>query len=126
MDGPDQDGIAHGVGDQEHAPRYEGVQEDLTQRGIRLHDVAQIRAVDFQQPAGLTGLDADQGSAARKYVYFTGEFAGAENTKGRPTAGGNIPYFKAALQDDENAMLRIALVYDHCTRLHIALLAKRG
>ena len=126
MDGPDQHRIAHGVGDQKYAARYEGVQEYLTQRGIRLHDVAQVRAVDFEQRAGLTGQDADQGSAARQHVYFAGEFAGAENPKRRPTACGNIPDFKAALQDDEDAVLRIALIHNHCTRLHIPLLAKWG
>ena len=126
MAGPDQHRIAHGVGDQEHAARDEGAQEHLTQRGIRLHDPAQVRAVDFQQRAGLTGLDPNQGSAARKNVYFARELAGAENAKRRPFACGNIPDFKAATQDDEDAVLRIALIYDHGTRLHIPLLAKWG
>ena len=70
MAGPDQHRIAHRVGDQEHAAQEERVQENLTQRGIRLHDAAQIRPVDFQQRAGFTGQDADQASAARKHVHF--------------------------------------------------------
>ena len=50
----------------------------------------------------------------------------AENAKGRPIACGNIPDFEAALQDDEDAVMRIALIHNHCTRLHIPLLAKWG
>src|SRR5438045_8944966 len=114
MAGPDQYGIAHGVGDQKYAARYEGVQEYLTQCDIRLHDVAQVRAVNFEQRAGFTGLDADQGAAARKYVYFAGKLTGAKNEKRRPFASGNIPNFNAALEDDEDAALRIALTHNDC------------
>src|ERR1700685_2012885 len=55
-----------GVGNEKNAAQNKRLQEYLPERGIRLHNVAQIGPVDFQQRAGFQGPRADQSATTRE------------------------------------------------------------
>src|SRR5580704_15167604 len=124
MVGSDQHRIANGVGNEKNAAQYKRLQEYLPERGIRLHNVAKIGSVDFQQRAGIQGPGADQGPAARQQVHISGEFSAVENVENSFALGGNTNYFDPATQYDEDAVMQIAPFQYDFVRLRIPLLTK--
>jgi hypothetical protein len=78
MVGSNQYRIAYGVGDEVHAAQQKRVQEYLPERGIGLHDVAQISPVDFKECTGFHCPATDQSPAAREQS-FTAEITSIPN-----------------------------------------------
>src|SRR5580693_6564699 len=125
MVGSDQYRIANGVGNEKNAAQYKRLQEYLPERGIRLHDVAQIGPVDFQQRAGFQSPGADQSAAARKQVHVASEFSAIESVEDSLALGGNTKHFDPATQYDEDAVMQISPFQYDFVRLRIPLLTKR-
>src|SRR5439155_20579830 len=75
MTGTDQEHIACSVGDQIGAPEQERTQQDLTELGVRLHDVPEVLSANFQQLSGNNCPGPDQTAASRKHVQLSGKLA---------------------------------------------------
>src|SRR5215471_9527297 len=71
MTGADEHNIAYTAGDELHSPQDEGVQKDVAEFTVRLHQRQQCFAIDFNQFARFRRPDAHQATASGKHCHFT-------------------------------------------------------
>ncbi len=86
---------------------------------------AQIRPADFEQRAVFAGPASDQTAPARELVHFAGKHPAAEHTEDGPISGRTANDLDAAVEDEKDAVMLVALIEKDFTGPRAPLVPER-